>query len=237
MWARDMWRQSWILLILRSRTMNHWKPHKGWTGIQGPLASCTGKWLYMVPWCHLSCSLKWCEWPFIALCIAVCCKIIFYKQAPHAMHSKLAPEILGHLCCRAANGLWKPNISEVCSSTQIACKTLAVCRPHCRLVGAVLEENNFFLLLISKHFCSSKFPCYSALYEYSFWSWHDKGNSICSRLNQKQNQYYHINCLFTFFPDEWHLLTDRSIAKQSSQDEYAWQHTAPWMPSKVQKAS
>lgn len=104
--------------------------------------------------------------------------------------------------------------------------SLAACRLDCRLVGAVLEENNSFLKT-SENFCSSEFPCFSALYEYSFWSWHDEGCLIRSRLNQRQKQYYHINCLFAFFPDEWHLLTDRSTAKQSSQDEYAWWHAQP----------
>lgn len=107
----------------------------------------------------------------------------------------------------------------------------------CRLLGAMAEENNSFLKTC-KNFCSSEFLCFSALYEYSFWSWHDEGSLISSRLNQKQKQYYHINCLFTFFLDKWHLLTDRSIAaKQSSQDEYAWWHRAPWTPSKMEKAN
>lgn len=125
--------------------------------------------LHMVPRWHFSCSFEKRGWPPIALCIAVCCKIISYRQAPQPTYIKLAPVVPAHLCCRAAKGLWEPGTSEVCSGIQIACKVLAACRLDCRLVGAVAEENGGFLKT-SKNFCSSEFPCFSALYEYSFCS-------------------------------------------------------------------
>lgn len=166
------------------------------------------------------------------LCINVYCKIISAPNAHWASSSGASAPLL-----LSTKGLWEPNTSQVCSSKQRACKILAACMLGCRLLGAPAEENNSFLKT-HKNFCSGEFLCFSALYEYSFWSWHDEGSLISSRLNQKQKQYYHINCLFTFFLDKWHLLTDRSIAaEQSSQDEYAWWHRAPWMPSKVEKAN
>lgn len=199
----------------------------------GLLSLCTVKCLHKVSWCHFPWALRNMD-GLLSHCA------LLYMLQNHVLQASFSPmahQAPVHLCCRAAKGVWEPNTSKVCSSIQTAYEIMAACRPDCRLVGAVVEENNSFLKT-RKIFCSSEFPCFSALYEYSFWIWHVEGSLVSRRLNKKKaKQYFYINCLFAYLPDEWHLWTDRSAAKQNSRDEYAWQHTAPCAPSELEKAS